>query len=118
MRVEHPASRFVPVLGGLFHRKVEPEKRDRLLAQKAPLFLNGRTERPLQSLKDWSCPEVAHDLYPKSKYKYMQGFIDLAPVKCEHCGRAATLVKDWEYQNVRCPACGKPDLVPKSGWMT
>jgi hypothetical protein len=116
--VEHPSAVWVPVLGGLFQRKGQPKKRDRLLAQDGPFFLTGPDQVPHHHLKQWHPHEVAHELCPKSKYKYMRDFIDLAPVECHHCRRPATLVKDWACHNVRCPACGKPELVAKSGWIT
>jgi hypothetical protein len=69
-------------------------------------------------LKDWRQCEVNHCLCPGTEHNYLKDFIDLKPVKCRHCGRAATLVKEWSWQNVRCPACGQPELEAGESWIT
>jgi len=116
--IQHPAFVSIPVLGGLFHKSGKSDKTDRLLAQDGPLFANSPEDPILGHLKEWRDCQTSHDLCPKSKYKYMQDFIDLAPVKCHHCKRPFTLVKEWANQNVRCPGCGKPELSARDSWIT
>ncbi len=116
--VQHPSSVRTPVFGGLFSRAGEPEKPDRLMAQDGPCFVNSPENDIMEWLQEWhECP-TTHVLCPKSKHSYMKGFIDLGPVKCHHCSRVATLVREWASQNVRCPACGKPELWARGSWIT
>jgi ribosomal protein S27E len=116
--VVHPDPVRIPVLGGLFHRTGTPEKLDRLMAQAGPCFVNGPEDHVMERLQQWRECETKNVLCPKSKYAYMKGFIDLGPVKCNHCGRQATLVQEWSSRNVRCPACGKSELSSERSWIT
>jgi ribosomal protein S27E len=116
--VAHPSPVRIPILGGLFHRPGRPEKTERLMAQSGPCFLGSAEQDVMEHLKAWVECRVAHALRPPSKHSYMKDFLELAPVKCHHCDRSSTLVRDWGYQNVRCPACGEPKVSVTQQWMT
>ena len=116
--VQHPVSARIPVLGGLFSKIGTPKKLDRLMAQDGPRFVDSTEDRLLGWLREWHECSIAHVLCPKSKHAYMKGFIDLEPVKCHHCSRSETLVRTWEPYNVRCPACGKPELRERKSWIS
>ncbi len=117
--VQHPASVRPPVLGGLLlKRKAVPKRADRLMAQSGPCFVENAKNDVTLHLKPWQECGVTHVLCPKSKQSYMKGFIDLGPIKCHHCRRTETIVRDWEYHNVRCPACGQPSLSVAKQWIT
>ena len=116
--VWHPATARIPVFGGLFSRRGAPAKVERLMAQSGPCFLESANDDIMGSLKQWEECQVTHVLRPSSKHSYMKDFLELSPAKCHHCGRSSTLVRDWDYHNVRCPACGKPSVTVTSQWIT
>jgi hypothetical protein len=116
--VQHPTPVFRPILWGLFQKRVASEKKDRLMAQESPLFAEVTDDSILGITGEGRECKISHELCPPSKHDYMKGFIDLAPVECHYCQRKATLVKEWSMQNVRCPACGKPELSHQQTWMT
>jgi hypothetical protein len=116
--IQHPNIPRIPVLGGLFSRLGTPEKPDRLRAQSGPCFVENAKDDVMQRLKAWEECNVTHVLRPKSKHSYMKDYLELGPVQCHHCGRTATIVRDWDYYNVRCPACGQAQVSVVSQWMT
>jgi predicted Zn-ribbon and HTH transcriptional regulator len=116
--VEQPAAVRAPILGGLFFRKGVPEKLDRLIAQSGPCYLESAGNNVMLSLKSWEECKISHILRPPGKHSYMKDFLDLGPANCNHCGRSATLVRDWGDFNVRCPACGKPSVKMTESWIT
>jgi hypothetical protein len=116
--VGHSAPTSKPVLGGLFSRKTKPGKLETLMAQPGPCFINNAENDVLQSLKPWEKCEVTHVLRPPSKHSYMKNFLDLGPVKCHHCARLSSIVKDRDYHDLRCPACGQPHIKVTKQWLT
>lgn len=116
--VANPAPVRTPVLGGLFSKRGTPEKTDQLMAQSGPCFVESAEDDVMHRLKTWEECKVMHVLRPKSQHSHMKDFLDLGPVQCRHCGRSATIVRDWDYHNVRCPACGQPKVSVVKQWLT
>ncbi len=117
--VEHPDLVRIPVLGGLFSKEGKPKKPDRLMAEAGPQYKHSAEPKDSWWLEsDWKECKISHELCPKSKYAFMKDFLDLQGVKCNHCGRADALVKEWGSFNVRCPQCGLPELYQQASWIT
>ena len=75
-------------------------------------------EDVLRRLKEWKECKLTHEIRPKSKHAYMKDFLNLGPIHCNHCDRPSTIVRDWDYNNVRCPGCGQPKISVVKQWMT
>ena len=116
--VGHPATVRIPVMGGLFYRRGTPEKTDKLMAQSGPCFVENAEDDVMLRLKKWEECKVTHALRPQNKHSYMKDFLDLGPLRCHHCGRSSTLVRDRDYHDVICPACGQPRVSVMKQWIT
>lgn len=79
--VRHPLPKFVPVLGGLFRRAVEPDVPERLLALPEPYFV----ERPVNGFgftleleEKWQERLTSDSLPSRTKRSLVEGSFDLA----------------------------------------